>query len=258
MAKRRLLATVTVGILVIIVSAITGHRLPLYDGVSAPDEAYRYVKPSPSLKATSPPTAAEITFATKDAQNSYYISIGSNEVGPQVALFMYASVLQFPQSATKITVRMVPQVSNNDQPSDGTIVGNVYHFSAISNANKASGNVTFTASSNNPAQIDLRLPQGYAPGAMVEYRQTPGGPWTSFITNQVGNDIYEAPVIGFGDYALAVSKTSHFVKHSSKGRIVLIVIIATLLIVIGAIVGLIRFKATQGKQNAVKKPRHKT
>lgn len=238
MSKNRWLVLAAIALLVIGTSAVSGHRLPLYDGVGFPDEPYRYVKPpDPSLKTASPPTGAEApTNIGED-----YLTLTSQETGPQVTVILDQNVFNSDQRAKGIEVKVTPLAPDNDQPTDGKLAGNIYRLSA-------SSPLTFHPSANHLTYIDLRLPQGYPVGATVEYRQKPGGPWTSFVTTQVGNDIYEAPVIDFGDYALVVSKKSHL-KNTPPKHTGLIIVTGVAVLIIATIIGIIRYKSLRGQAN---------
>src|SRR3954469_23973322 len=98
MSKPRPFIVLAVAAAVIVVSVLSGHHVPLFDGVALPDEPYRFVQPPrASLKTKSPPATAETTFKTNIASEDSYVTAGSAEVGPQVAVYMFASVLTFPQ-----------------------------------------------------------------------------------------------------------------------------------------------------------------
>jgi hypothetical protein len=48
---------------IVVISLLSSHIVPLYDGVGFPDEPYRYVNPPVTSKKTLPPSPAE-TVAT--------------------------------------------------------------------------------------------------------------------------------------------------------------------------------------------------
>ena len=243
---------VAAGAAVIIVSLLSGHHLPLYDGVSAPDEPYRYVRPpSLDLRTAQPPSTAQLTTAAYNGQNSSYVYVASQEFGPQIALYILAQSLTANPSATSLTITAVPKAPDTDQPAEGAIAGNFYSFSATSNA----GAARFTGTSKNPDYIDLRLPQGYSGPATVVYRAKPDGPWSAFVTNQVGNDIYEAPLVGFGDYALVVKSTKTAATHHAPTALIIVLVI--LLLVVASIIGLIRYGAAKERTHGSKKTRRK-
>lgn len=250
MAKRRSFAALAVGISVILVSVLTGHHLPLYDGVSLPDEPYRYVKPpEPSLKTKLPPSSAVTTIAVQDGSNKDVINIFSDESGYQVSAYISVGALQTGHSIRQMAVTAKPEAPYGTQPSDGKVAGNIYHLSATSLVKNPSPTnyVSFVNNPKDPSYIDLRLPQGFPPGATIEYRQKPDGPWSSFPTSRVGNDIYEAPITDLGDYTMVVSSNTNFTTPPRKKSVALIISIMAAVVTLAAIIGTIRHKSSGKK-----------
>lgn len=233
MQIRRWFLLIFVAVAILITSVLTGHRLPLYDGVANPDEPYRYVKPpSEALKTKLSPTSAQQTITLQNGASSAFLIIPSQEYGPQVTLYLGGGSLPSSGNAKQITVSVVPLAPVTNHTNLGTIAGNVYYFSAKSDQ----GTVGFINNTSNPASIDLRLPQGYSPGAIFIYQPTRQKPWSKLSTSRVGNDIYEAQMPGYGYYALIGSKLNNQKTSSPYWKLIIALII---LISIGMLIILI-------------------
>lgn len=222
---RRILLTTFLGLIVVVVAFATGRHLPLYDGLATPDEPYRYVNSQAGDSSTPPPKTTTKTYALADLSDTS-IAVASDETGPQVLFATYAQVLKTAPNATKLILSAVPSAPND--VSGQHIVGNVYTVSVVSDA----GKVTFVGDSSHPSYINLRLPQGYEPGAVMVYR-SPSSSWKTLPTSQVGNDIYQAPFVGFGEYALRLS-AAHTENHTRPTIFVAIgcLVVAFLLIIV--------------------------
>lgn len=234
-------ALIGAGLLVVAVSLLTSQRVPLYDGIGFPDEPYRYVvAPSVSKRTKLPVSSTQVAVAVQNGTNDNYAQITSNETGPQISIYLAGKVLQTDPGATTDTVTATPLAPDADKPAGGQVLGNIYRITASSDV----GTVKFVGTSSNPSFVDLRLPQGYPAGAEVVYRPTPGSSWTNFITTQIGSDIYQAPLIGFGDYGLIASKTVTATNQSlGRKQLVLIVTAACFILAIVLAVVLIRVRS---------------
>jgi len=212
---KRLLALA--GLAVILASISGGKAIPIYDGVGFPDEPYRYVKPPVSQKqATAAPTQALATVnASEIINNVNGVYVTSSESGPKVAITLGQNSLIMPRNAKTINIQAAP-LAPPAQPSDGTVAGNFYKLTITSDA----GPVKFAPpSSSNYKYIDMRLPQGYPANPVMEYMDSSGS-WHKLDTSRVGNDIYEAQLNDFGDYALVIPKqASSRVQHQRSTKI---------------------------------------
>jgi hypothetical protein len=167
--------------------------VPLYDGIGLPDEPYRYVAPPPFAPKTPPPGAAtgEVVVSGGISESGQEMS---EEFGPQVVLYFVEGAMSAPASASRITVSAVP---NAPGPADAAIVGNVYSFTATSDA----GPVGFTGKAT--ADITLRAPSIASFLPVVRYRGGAGQAWHELPTERVGQDNFRARLEHTGDYALA-------------------------------------------------------
>ncbi|HEY2004536.1 MAG TPA: hypothetical protein VGH44_05485 [Candidatus Saccharimonadia bacterium] len=226
--------------LAILATALIGPRVvPLYDGVGFPDQPYQFV--AGGGQTNTPPSPAEQTVPESDL-SQFGAALQSLEFGPQVRVNFDAQSITLPDGATEVKLTATPEAPT-DQPSPGTIAGNVYLISADSTPGPPSV-------SNQHAQVFLRLPQNVSlktPPVMI-YR-TPGGKWKQLDTTQVGSDVYEATFNGWGEYALAINlpQPSSTPKPSSSYQLPLLAGI-----IIGAIVVLlatIRFRVGKKREH---------
>ena len=75
---------------------VTPQPVPVYDGVGAPDEPYRYVSAPAGVKSTPAPTSAAASTPVSAGASTNGLSLTSAETGPQVALFLPAAALGAP------------------------------------------------------------------------------------------------------------------------------------------------------------------
>jgi hypothetical protein len=190
--------------LVIAVLLVAAGRLlspdavPVYDGIGAPDEPYRYVQPPPGSAKTAPPTVARASSPVVAGRSSYGLSAATAETGPQFSLFLPPQAL-----ATKdrtVSVRVEP-VAPTDQPAGATIDGNVYEVSLV-----AHSPVTLTDKASL-ATLYLRATTAKQPGPKMEHRATLTEPWKPLRTVRGGQDVYVSSFPGPGFYALAFASS---------------------------------------------------
>lgn len=172
--------------------------VPLYDGISAPDEPYRYVVPPAGYQHTPKPLSAKATVAVAEGSNVSTLYVNTDEFAPQVAIVLPKRLVAVAGSARTVTVSVVP-VAPDRQPGKGTIDGNVYRVSVSAGATWAPppGDAVIES------QITLRATTGRQPIPSFVHRATPAQPWQVLHTYISGNDIYSTQFAGFGDYALA-------------------------------------------------------
>lgn len=218
---------------VVVLSLLGAHVVPLYDGVGFPDEPYRYVSPpTAGLNTSSPPSDATASVRMSEGVNIDDASLTTTEQGPQALAYISEKSVTIPSNLAQLTLRIEPVApSSKDQPADGQIAGNIYRLST-DNVSTASFH-----DASDSSIIDLRLPQANTGGARpgIEYRANGSTKWDRLETLQAGNDIYQTPIAGFGDYAMVMLKsivgddTATQVKHRSLA----------LPMVLGGIVGII-------------------
>lgn len=158
--------------------------VPVYDGVGAPDQPYRYVGRSPA------PVVATLTAATSSG-SSASVHLASKEVGPQVLVDLAAGAFTAPGSTMTLTAT---PLAPDGRPPRGSIDGNVYRITASSgavlHADLAQG------------FLFLRAAVMTTPDPVVVHRATPSDPWTQVRTARAGRDVMSTPFRVLGDYAV--------------------------------------------------------
>lgn len=191
-ARRWLVAALSALFAVWIVAPAT---TPIYDGLQNPDEPYRYVNPPPGAKTDKKPTTGQTVLSVRNGVNGAGFA-NSGEQGPQISVYIPATSLQVPPGATGVTVTAEPLAPTPPLPKNGTIVTNVYRISATANG----ADVPIVGTGNAEPSVQMRAPSAKQPGPVFEHRTTSG--WQRMKTLRVGNDIYQASVPSFGDWAL--------------------------------------------------------
>jgi hypothetical protein len=185
--------------LVVAVASFQHVHVPLYDGVSLPDEPYRYVSPAPHGKATKKaPTGDTESGQALSGFTTDGIYLNSDEQGPQIYVSFSQHSFAVSQNTTTVSVKVRPEAGDGLKTAIGTIAGNIYQITASSD----DGSATYVPNSASPSYIDMRLPQGYSVGATMIYRSSSTAAWQKVATERVGNDIYESKAVGLGYYAL--------------------------------------------------------
>lgn len=174
---------------------VTPGAVPVYDGVSQPDEPYRYVSPPAGAKAAKAPTSALARTPVKAGESTSGLALSTAETGPQFSAYLPRFGLR--ATGSSVEVRVTPKAPT-DQPTGARIDGNVYEVAFVDPA----GPVTLTSKASL-ASLYLRATSSRQPGPVMEHRAAPGQPWTALDTSRGGLDVYVAALVGPGDYALA-------------------------------------------------------
>jgi len=58
------------------------NAVPVYDGIAAPDEPYRYVSPPSGASKTAPPTSVSTDTPVAHGANAQGLSLQTAETGP--------------------------------------------------------------------------------------------------------------------------------------------------------------------------------
>ncbi len=194
--------------------------VPVYDGVSAPDEPYRYVAATAGSSPAAAPTSSSISTPVKDGRGTNGLSVTTKETGPQFSLFLPPQSLA---AASTITVVVEPSAPV-DQPVGAKVDGNVYTVALTS----ASGPVTLTEKAGI-STVYLRATTAKQPGPSLYFRATSADPWKVERTSRGGQDFYVGNFPGPGQYALAFAQA-----HSKGGGppVVALVIIGVLVLLV--------------------------
>jgi hypothetical protein len=183
--------------------------VPIYDGLSNPDEPYRYVNPPAGAKQTPAPTDARATLTVSHGSNDNGYA-NSKENAPQVSVFFPNGALSVPSGVTSVDIVAAPEAPSAPLPSDGTVVGNVYRVSATANGKTLS----VVGTGNAAPTLQMRAPSSQY-SVVFEHRTAHG--WEAGHTIRIGYDRYQTAMPALGDWALV--KTSSGTSGSSSGGV---------------------------------------
>jgi len=172
--------------------------LPIYDGIGNPDEPYRWVKPPANAKTTKAPTGAHKVLQVSGGASQAGFA-NTDELGPQLSLYLPQTALKAPAGASTIDITVQPLAPEPPLPTDGTIVTNVYHLTATANGQP----VSVIGKGPSEPSLQMRAPTAQQPGPVFEHRTTSG--WQRARTIRVGVDVYQAQAPVLGDWALVLS-----------------------------------------------------
>jgi len=211
---------------------LTSQAVPVYDGVAAPDEPYRYVRPPVGATRTPPPTSAVASTPVTGGASANGLSLTSAETGPQVALFLPAGALGAPSGTISVTVSPTAPA---DPPADGEIDGNVYTITVTDPA----GPIALTPKAAL-ATLYLRATTARQPGPVMEHRDAAGQPWQLLHTSRGGADVYVASLPSVGQYALVFLRAT---PTSGGGVPVLPLVLGGAVVLLGAAIVVVRVRS---------------
>ncbi len=200
------------------------HAVPVYDGVGAPDEPYRYVKAPSGATTTAPPAAATSSTPVKGGRSVLGLSVATNEQGPQFSLYLPPMSM-----AAKGTITVTATPSAVDvEPAGATIDGNVYTLDLTS----TEGPVTLTEKAAI-ATLYMRATTAKQPPPLLQYRPAAGTAWQPLKTSRGGADFYVARFEAPGQFAVAFANV-----EKSEGGLPLIPIVGVgaLVVLLGVVV----------------------
>jgi hypothetical protein len=202
------------------------NPVPLYDGIGFPDEPYRFVPPKGNGPAA---TSADVQLKVAGGSNTGGLIVNTRESGPQASVFAPPHAFRAAGTAPVVLALrpVVPQ-----PPLPASAVSNVYELSLTSTA----GPVTLDPSAQPPA-MTMRSTTPGPPQPVFEYRAAPTEKWRELKTRRVGRDIFNTVAPGAGEYVLVQLGTSNDKKSSSGHGALFAVLGATVLLMIGVIVG---------------------
>lgn len=227
-ARRRLLAGAA---LVGVGWLLSPHPVPVYDGLGAPDEPYRYVSAPAGATKTAAPTSGTAQSPVKDGVSTNGLSVATGETGPQFSLYLPPQSMA--AAGGTIEIKVEPKAPS-DQPAKARIDGNVYSVQITDTA----GPVTLTKKAAI-ATLYLRATTARQPPPVLEYRASATQSWKSLQTSRGGSDVYVSSFSGPGDYAVAFSSGS---TKASGGRPVLVIVLVAALVVLVAVVLVVRLR----------------
>ncbi|MDX6273394.1 MAG: hypothetical protein QOJ92_604 [Frankiales bacterium] len=160
--------------------------VPIYDGLTFPQDPYRYVGATPT------PTTARATVSLRAGTNPGGVILNSAERGPQVQLYVAANALRAGASSSAVDLSVTPEAMTGSTTPDAP-ASNVYRFAAPPA-------VTLT-DNHAPIQVTLRAAVHKSPPVMY-YRSGPTDRWQRLATRGLGHASFNATAPGFGDYVL--------------------------------------------------------
>jgi len=220
--RRRLLAAL---LLVALGRLLSPAAVPVYDGIGAPDEPYRYVAPPSGAKKTAAPTTARATSPVTGGVATDGMTLATAESGPQFSLFVPPRAVA--TGGTKLVVEATPRAPT-DQPAGARIDGNVYDVTMT-----GQGPVTLTPQAAL-ATLYLRATSAKQPPPKMEHRAAVGQPWQALDTARGGQDVYVSDFRGPGQYALAFAVVAP-AHHGSRtpylvGGVVVLLLVAVVVV----------------------------
>lgn len=235
-ASRTRLSWLAGALALVLAWLITRAAVPLYDGVGIPDEPYRFVHPPPGYRTTAPPTSAAGRVPAADGSSRGAIDIYSNEVAPQVEVYIAETALTGSRSARWLDVHADPLAPGRASPAM-PINGNLYRVRAGSDP---VGPVTVNTK-NPDLSIALRATTVRSIPATMLYRPSPAARWRTLRTEKTGTDTFASAFAGLGDYALSyLPSTARAARHTAKQRysprfLVIMSLLLAILLAIAAI-----------------------
>jgi hypothetical protein len=212
--------------------------VPVYDGISAPDEPYRYVSPPPGATKTAPATSVSVNTPVAGGSNSQGLSLQTGETGPQMSVFLP----QFAMRAATGPIHIaVTPAAPTDLPPGATADGNVYVIAMTA----PGGPVTLDKKYAAIATLYLRATSQRAPQPTMYYRPAAGAAWTALGTTAGGLDIRVSSFPGAGQYVLAKAGTAA-AANAGSGMPVLPIVLVGVLVVLAAAVVVVRLRSAAG------------
>jgi len=183
-SKRPAVRTLMLAVLALlaVVAVRPPHAPPLYDGLGAPDEPYRWVVAPLGAKPANGPVTT-MTMKLDLTSNQQAIG-GTAESGPQLKLAIATGGLQAPAGSTSITITGTASAAPAP-PAGGTVVSNLYTLSTLADR---PGPVTVTDGS----KVLVNLRADVATEQAVVLESWDGAQWAQLATRRVGTDIYAA------------------------------------------------------------------
>lgn len=221
---------------------LPGRPVPIYDGIGAPDEPYRFVsRPAGDTVDTKPPTSVSQRIAV-DHGVVAVIQLATLEQGPQAEADVTDQGLTVASTAVAtLTATLTPLAP--DQGSSIRIDGNVYRLGWVA------GGAAVQFGNGGSDLMYLRATVGPPPRATMLYRSAPGTPWRALATELSGADVYSALIAGPGDYALTrapfPSATVGAARSARRGVPVELVLGVVLVVAMVAVIVAVRILRTR-------------
>ena len=194
--RRRGVAALALSIaaLVAVVAIRPPHAPPLYDGLSFPDEPYRWVAPPPGSTHTAAATGLRVQLPlTTGAEVKSTVGLTA-EQGPQLAIQLLPNDVVSPSGSSTVSIEAMPRPAPPPPP-HGVAVSNLYAWTVTADR---PGPVTLAPSS----KVVVNLRADVATSQAVVLEAWDGTAWHQLGTNQAGIDIYAAFLTSWQPVAL--------------------------------------------------------
>jgi hypothetical protein len=178
---------------------------PLYDGLSGPADAYKWVNPPPGQSSHGQPNGATKDVPLSGGSNGAAF-VTTDESPPQLQVLIGEGALSVPAGATRLTIALKPvQPPSPPIPASlGRLDGNVYEVTLTPD----NGGAVSVKSGVTPPTVVLRGPPPSGDATVI--RLEPGGSWEKLHTVPLGSapDMVAASTTAFGYFTLVVSSSS--------------------------------------------------
>ncbi len=168
---------------------------PMYEGLPAPAQPYRYLHPPPGMISAPPPTSAHVSAPLRDGL-SPAMSPATAEMPPQAQLLAAQGAFVVPPGATTVEAMIAPVDPPPVAPIGGRVAGNVHDITVT-----AAG-TPLPVRPGRTVTVVLRGPAGF--GSLTIERFAAGA-WTRLETQPLGalaGDSYAADTGALGEFAL--------------------------------------------------------
>lgn len=227
----RLVRLATGGTLLVAVGLLLSPTaVPVYDGIGAPDEPYRYVTRPAGATVTAEPTSATGTSPVVNGLASYGLNVATKEVGPQFTVFLPPRALR--ATGARLVVTVTPQPTVTDPPPGTRADGNAYLVAL----DPAGAVLTPQAAL---ATVQVRATTARQPPPTIQYRPTVDQRWQALKTARAGTEIYAARFPGPGQFQIVFPPAPE-----DGGSSPLPLVVVGLLVVVGAVVLVVRLRAS--------------
>jgi hypothetical protein len=160
--------------------------VPVYDGVGAPDEPYKYVG-----SGNAPVTTISVTAPVRHGLAGS-LQLKSAESGPQVLVDLGAGA--FAAGTATVTLTATALAGDGSAAPQGRVDGNVYRITASPGARL----LPETAQ----GFLFLRAAEMTHPDPVVVHRASESAAWEAVKTVRAGRDVLSTPFRDLGDYAV--------------------------------------------------------
>ena len=177
------------------------EAVPIYDGVGAPDEPYRFA-------SSEAPVTAVATKVPSQGRDVGPVRLQTRENGPQLLLDLPARqlVALSPPDTVEVSAQAFRPAGALPR---GSFDGNGYRLVTRPTTDVVPQTGGF---------VFLRAAVMTEPDPVIVFRAGPGSPWRELATKRAGRDILATQVTALGDYAVIRLPGSTPVKAAARDR----------------------------------------